>query len=226
VPHFLSPAQKVAGVEASTEMLRILHESEENLFEGATTGHKSWSQYSYPSSEIFARSPTSVIPRTRQAVGTKQTMIAIFFTGYKLIVLDTLPKGAKFNQPNFVDYIFLDLKREHVNLHCWIPQATLWVHMDNSISQNESEVASQSEKHLVSRLQYPLYSRNISHCDFWPFEMLKGVLKNHEFNSSDGVEEVIMKVWDGLTIDEVQSVFHNWISRLAWAIKNGGGIIE
>jgi hypothetical protein len=52
--------------------------------------------------------------------------------------------------------------------------------------------------------------------------MLKGVFKNREFHSSDEIEEAITKVWDGLTFDEVQSVFHNRMSRFAWAIENGG----
>jgi hypothetical protein len=47
-----------------------------------------------------------VIPRTRQAIATKQTMITTFFTGRKLIGLDILSKGSKFNEPYFVDYIF------------------------------------------------------------------------------------------------------------------------
>jgi hypothetical protein len=80
-----APAQKVARVEESTEMLRILHEPEENHFKGIATGDESWFQYSYPSSKIFARSPTNVIPRTRRAIGAKKTIIIISFTGPKLI---------------------------------------------------------------------------------------------------------------------------------------------
>jgi hypothetical protein len=45
--------------------------------------------------------------------------------------------------------------------------------------------------------------------------MLKGVLKDCEFNSSDEIEKVITKAWDELTFDEVQRVFHNLMSRLA-----------
>jgi hypothetical protein len=37
VSHCLSPAQQVAPVEASTEMLRIIHESEMNHFDGTAT---------------------------------------------------------------------------------------------------------------------------------------------------------------------------------------------
>jgi hypothetical protein len=47
-------------------------------------------------------------------------------------------------------------------------------------------------------------------------------LKYHEFNLSNEIEEVTAKVWDGLISYEVQSVFHNSISRLAWVIENGG----
>jgi hypothetical protein len=45
--------------------------------------------------------------------------------------------------------------------------------------------------------------------------VLNGVLKNRELNSGDEIEEAITKVWDEFTLDEAQSVFHNWMTRLA-----------
>jgi hypothetical protein len=39
--------------------------------------------------------------------------------------------------------------------------------------------------------------------------MLKGVLKDLELNSSDEIEEASANIWDELTFDEGQSVFHN-----------------
>jgi hypothetical protein len=97
VPHFLSPIQKGARVEASTEMLWILHESEENHFEGTATADESRFQYSYPFSKMCGRSPTDAITRTQQAIGKGTIMIMIFVTGGTLIVLGILPKGSKFN---------------------------------------------------------------------------------------------------------------------------------
>jgi hypothetical protein len=41
VPHCLSPTPNATRVETSSEMLRILHESEENHFEGIVTGDES-----------------------------------------------------------------------------------------------------------------------------------------------------------------------------------------
>jgi hypothetical protein len=52
--------------------------------------------------------------------------------------------------------------------------------------------------------------------------MLKEVLKDRKFNSSDNIKSAIMKVWDEQTFDEVHSVLHNWTSRLALVIENGG----
>jgi hypothetical protein len=74
VPHSLTSAHKVACAGASIEMLRILQESKANDFDGVTTGDDSWFQSIYPSSEMFARSPADVIPRTRQPIDAKKMM--------------------------------------------------------------------------------------------------------------------------------------------------------
>jgi hypothetical protein len=72
VPHFLSPAQKVARVEASKTILRVLQDAESNDFEGIAMGDESWFRYRYPSSTMFALAPSEVIPRTRQTIGAKK----------------------------------------------------------------------------------------------------------------------------------------------------------
>jgi hypothetical protein len=68
----------------------------------------------------------------------------------------------------------------------------------------------------------PILFTRYQPCDIWPFGMLKGVLKDCEFNSNDEIEEAITRVWDELTFDEGQNVFHNWMSHLAWVIENEG----
>jgi hypothetical protein len=85
-------------------------------------------------------------------------MIIIFFSGRKPIVLEILRKESKFNQLHFADCIFLNLKKENVNFHGRIPQATFWVHMDNLMGHNKLKVASQFEKSHVSGLPHPPYS--------------------------------------------------------------------
>jgi hypothetical protein len=55
--------------------------------------------------------------------------------------------------------------------------------------------------------------------------MLKGTVKDREFHSHDEIEEAITMAWNGLTFDEVQSVFHNWTNRLRRVIENRGEYI-
>jgi hypothetical protein len=50
-------------------------------------------------------------------------------------------------------------------------------------------------------------------------------LKDREFNRSNEIEDTISKVWDQATFSEVQSVFHNWMSHLAWVINKWGEYI-
>jgi hypothetical protein len=72
VPHLLSPAQKVARVEASKTILRVLQDAESNDFKWIATGDEAWFRYCYPSSTMLARAPSEVIPRTRQTIGAKK----------------------------------------------------------------------------------------------------------------------------------------------------------
>jgi hypothetical protein len=55
--------------------------------------------------------------------------------------------------------------------------------------------------------------------------MLQQILRDREFSSSDEVEDTIAAVWNDLTFDDVQSVFRNWIRRLARVAENDGEYI-
>jgi hypothetical protein len=72
IPHYPSPVQKVARVEASKTILPVLQDAESNDFEGIATNDESWFRYCYPSSTMFARAPSEVIPRTRQTIDAKK----------------------------------------------------------------------------------------------------------------------------------------------------------
>jgi hypothetical protein len=90
MPHFLSPAQNVARAEASKTILRVLQDAESNGLEGIAPGDEPRFRYCHPSSTVFARAPSEVIPKTRQIIGANKTMITIFFTAHQLILLDVL----------------------------------------------------------------------------------------------------------------------------------------
>jgi histone-lysine N-methyltransferase SETMAR len=76
------------------------------------------------------------------------------------------------------------------------------------------------KKNHISRMPHPPDSPDISPCDFWLFEMLKQILRDREFSPSDEIEDAVEQVWNDLTFDDIQSVFRNWIRRLAWVAEN------
>jgi hypothetical protein len=141
-------------------------------------------------------------------VGTNQTMITIFFIGHKSIVLGIVPKGTKFNQLYFVDYIFSGLNRENAILIVGFRRRLLDTYGQFNPPQWIKNCI-KFEKDYVSRLPHLHDSPAIRLCDFWLFGMLKRVLKDRKFNLSDEIEEAIMEIGDELTFDEVQGVFHN-----------------
>jgi hypothetical protein len=80
--------------------------------------------------------------------------------------------------------------------------------------------ASKFEKHHVSQLPHSTHSPDRNPCGFGLFGMLKRILKGYESNSSNEIEEAIMIVSDELIFDELQNVFHNWMSRFGWVIES------
>jgi hypothetical protein len=155
--------------------------------------------------------------------GQEKTIITPFFTGRKLIILDVLLKGRKYDQRYFVHHVFPDLKEENRRSHRRNPGSTFWVDMDNSMCHNGSKIESKVRKHDLFRMPRAPDSPDISPYDFWLFDMLKGIFKDQESPSGDEIGEAMTKTWNDLTLDDVQSVCRNWMSRLVWVIENGGG---
>jgi hypothetical protein len=50
-------------------------------------------------------------------------------------------------------------------------------------------------------------------------------MKDREFHSHNEIEEAITVVWNDLTFEDFQSIFYNWMRRLALVIENEGEYI-
>jgi hypothetical protein len=74
----------------------------------------------------------------------------------------------------------------------------------------------------LQRLDHPAYSPDLSPCDFWFFRRAKTAIQNKSFQGPDELIEALTKLFDSITFEELQRVFHNWIRRLRWVIKKRG----
>jgi hypothetical protein len=132
---------------------------------------------------MFAHSVEEMVPRTKQNISARKTMITIFFTSARLLVLNFLSTETKFNQDYFIDAVLPELHSEKTPIVRLKDTPNFSVYMDNSICHNGIKVTEKHVKKQIARVSYPSYSPYFSPCDFWLFEMLKKAMKGRVFQS-------------------------------------------
>jgi hypothetical protein len=132
---------------------------------------------------MFASSPGDVTPRTRKGIGVEKTMFTIFFTNTKLLVAEDLPKGQKHNQDYFISENLLELEHEKMRYKRGKQDGTFYGHLDHSKSFDSGKIQGKFDMKGLARALYPLYSRDLSPCDFWFFGMDKGKMKDRKFHT-------------------------------------------
>jgi hypothetical protein len=95
------------------------------------------------------------------------------------------------------------------------------VHIDNSKSDGDREIQEKFDTNSLIRSSHPPYSSDLSSGDFWFFGMAKGKMKDWKFHTVQDVLGRLTQIWNGLTFEDVQSVFIEWQIRLNWALENG-----
>jgi hypothetical protein len=95
--------------DRSGMLLDMLQLYAEHNFEGITTGDESWFLYPTYGDSMLATSAREVVPTTKQNISAMKIMVTIFFTSTRLLVLNFLPKGTKFNQDYFIDTMLPNL---------------------------------------------------------------------------------------------------------------------
>jgi hypothetical protein len=150
-------SERAAVMNDQSEMLLdILQLYAEHNFEGITTGDESWFLYTTYGDSMFTASAREVVPRTRQNIYAMKTMVTIFFTSTRLLVLNFLPKGTKFNQDYFADTVLPNLSSEkrRIARRKYLPSFS--VRMDNSMCHKGAKITEKLEKRHIARAPHPL----------------------------------------------------------------------
>jgi histone-lysine N-methyltransferase SETMAR len=155
-----------------------------NAFDGIATGDESWFQDVDMSNSICAPSRNLAARKTADPNRTNKTMLTVFFTSRRLIVLEALPKGTTFTQHYFVSDILPHLDGEKLRYRRNNPGQEFSLHMDNSQCHNAKKITGKLQKKRITRAPHPPYSPDLSPCDFWFFGMVKQKIKDCEFCSA------------------------------------------
>jgi hypothetical protein len=115
---------------------------------------------------MFAGSRESVVPRIRRDISGQKNLRTIFFTSRRLLVLDALPKSAKFNQNYFINAIFPGLYNEKRGISRKEGLQAFSVHTDNLMCHNGNKISEKLAKRSFERATHPPYSPDISTYDF------------------------------------------------------------
>jgi hypothetical protein len=115
---------------------------------------------------MFAGSRESVVPRIRRDIFRQKTVLTIFFTSRRLLVLKPLPKGTKLNQNYFIDAILPRLYNEKRRISRKDGFQAFSAHTDTSMRYNGNKISKNLAKGSIERVPHPLYSPDMSPCDF------------------------------------------------------------
>jgi hypothetical protein len=116
-------------------LLDMLQLYTEHNFEEIKTGNEWWFLYTTYGDSVFAILARKVVPRTKQNISAMKTMVTIFVTSTRLLVLNFFPEGTKFTQDYFIDTVVPNRYSEKRRIARRKRLPSFSVHMDNSMCQ-------------------------------------------------------------------------------------------
>jgi transposase len=195
----------------SEMLLDMLQLYAEHNFEGIPMGDDSRFLYTTYGDSMFPTSAREVVPRAKQNISAMKTTVTVFFASTRLLVLNFLPKGTKFNQDHFIGTVLPNLSSEKRRIVRRKGLPSFSVHMDNSMCYNGAKITEKLEKRRIARAPHPPYSPDLSPCDFWLFGILKQKMKGRVFQSEEQILAAITDSWNELTFEGIQKV-----STIGW----------
>jgi hypothetical protein len=78
--------------------------------------------------------------------------------------------------------------------------------MDNSMCHNNRKVTTQITNAKFKCLLHPLYSPDLSPCDFWLFGILKHTTKDKSLQTVEEIQDAMTVIWEDLTFEDLQRV--------------------
>jgi histone-lysine N-methyltransferase SETMAR len=136
----------------------------------------------------------------------QKTTVTIFFISTRLLVLNFLPKGTKFNQDYFIDMVLPNLYSEKRRIARRKGPPSFSVHIDNSMCHNGAKITEKLEKKHIAPAPHPPYSPDLSPCDFWLFEITKQKMKERVSQSEEQILVAITESGNELTFEDIQRV--------------------
>jgi hypothetical protein len=132
-------------------------------------------------------------------------------------VLNSLPKGTKFDQDYFVDAVLPDLYSEKAQIASRKGLPSFPVHIDNLTCHHSAKITERRWKKHIAHLPHLSDSSDPCPCDFWLFGVLKEKTKDIVSRSE---EQILVAINKSIHIRGPPESFQNWMELLIWVIAN------
>jgi hypothetical protein len=135
--------------------------------------------------------------------------LTFFFKGVSLITVNALPSGRRLTQEYFLNHILSDIVEARGRIFRRVRRGDFFVHIDNALCHNGRKMIDELANLKFDRVLRLPNSPNLSSCDFCLFGMLKQKVKDRVFQTVEEITTAVHRVWDELTLEDLQSVFFN-----------------
>jgi hypothetical protein len=98
--------------------------------------------------------------------------------------------------------------------------------MDNARIHTAGDCSTEIQRLKMTRLPQPVYSPDLSPCDFRFFEFAKHAIQDEGFDITNQLMQRSDSVFDQVTFEDLQPVFLNWRKRLSWVVEHDGAYFQ
>jgi len=202
VPHRLSDHNKAERVRLSGEMLRRIGDPNIEVI----TVDESWFYHDYSQSGRWARKASDVEPRVMPGIGSKKTMLTVFWSAAGFHLVDVLPAGLKFNSVFACAALGrLDTKLREDGRPGGL--RGVMFHWDNARPHTSTTTRTELERLGAIVLGHPPYSPDLAPSDFFLFGHIKRLLGGYHFENAGELLSMVVKIIDAITKEMRENVF-------------------
>lgn len=226
IPHQLDSSQKNARLKYSKQLLDVLKSCSKNKWRYLVTGDESWFFYFTPNGTKWIDENETPSTTEKRGFGTKKYLLTIFWNPYGIAVIDVLPTCDTMDSSKFILHVLSPLTEFEPNIQAKKSRKRFWVHFDNAPCHRSKAVKAFMTQKKLSRAPHPIYSPDLSPCDFYLFGKIKRSTEGIHFKDENELLETIQDEFYKIPKEELFRVFNSWIDRCNRCIMCNGDYFE
>ena len=191
VHHLLTVEQKQSWVRLASQVIEKYDKCDPCRLEEIVTGDKTWIYHFQPNSKaknkVWVSSEGDRPVIARRCKISNHMLYAIFFDSKGPVLQIPVPKGSsvtgKYYRESFLTQLvdFYQKRRPRMGVR------GIKLLSENAPAHKSAMVQEYLKESGLDVLDHPLYSPDLSPCDFWLFPRLKEMLAGHRFESRCGI---------------------------------------